>query len=135
MLPAYVTRQTLSEDTPPSAVAAYDDEIAPSYDPGVQLAPTYKINSSFTPPLVTTALAKAHLDILSAFGALRNQVISAPSEIDANMREDVKWALFLTRAAFRFDTWVRAVVNKQARQRGDITLLLDTEIPPLDVCR
>lgn len=110
----------------------------PGYDePSPEaLPPTFKIDKAYTVPLVSVAHVRAHLLLLGAFSVLKQRVLEEPSPIDPNMREDVKWTLFLTRAALRFEAWVHEVVRKQARIRGQIPpLLQDYEIPPLDVCR
>lgn len=120
-----------------SALPAYDhgDGPLPAYDDGDTLPPTFKIDKAYTTPLVSVSDVKAHLVILGAFRALRESVILEPSPIDPDMRDDVKWTLFLIRAALRFEAWVEYVVRKQARIRGEILPgLLDYEIPPLDVC-
>ena len=102
------------------------------------LPPTFKIGEKgYTTPLISPAQVRAHLLLLAAFCTLKEQVMATESPIDPNMRSDVKWTLFLTRAAFRFETWVNHVVKSRARTRGEAFELKDYEIPPLDVreCR
>lgn len=122
-----------------SALPAYElgSSSLPAYGAGDSdaLPPTFKIDKAYTTPLVSVSDVKAHLVILGAFRVLRESVLSESSPIDPEMRDDVKWTLFLTRAALRFEAWVEYVVKKQARIRGEIPPgLLDYEIPPLDVC-
>jgi hypothetical protein len=128
--------------TPSVALPAYDSldlshHLPPTYDPGPQLAPTFKIGSSFTLPLVSIQEVKAHLQVLGAFHRLREQVRAAvPNEREygeEGLREDVKWCLYLQRAVHRFELWMQKVVRKPERTRGEITALLDDEVPPLDV--
>ncbi|KAF8320657.1 hypothetical protein DL93DRAFT_2093994 [Clavulina sp. PMI_390] len=115
-----------------------NSDTLPGYDgppnPLEALPPTFKIGKLYTTPLISVAQVKSHLLVLGAFCRLRRRVLDEPSPIDPFMREDVKWTLFLTRAALRFELWVHEVVSKDARRRGEMPLLLqEYEIPPLDV--
>ncbi|KAF8320656.1 hypothetical protein DL93DRAFT_2163647 [Clavulina sp. PMI_390] len=128
----------MTPELPPNYERLSDSTALPAYDgppnPLETLPPTFKIGTRYTTPLISVAQVKSHLLLLGAFCRLRRRVFEEPSPIDPSMREDVKWVLFLTRAALRFELWVRCVVCKDARRRGEMPLLLqEYEIPPLDV--
>lgn len=128
------------------ALPDYEDgSILPGYDQlgdlhasstGLILPPTFRIGErGYTTPLISPAQVRAHLLLLGAFCTLKEQVIASESPIDPDMRDDVKWTLFLTRAALRFEAWVMHVVKNRARHRGEVAGLRDYEVPPLDVCK
>lgn len=62
------------------------------------LPDTFPIGNKKTSPLVTVEELQAHLRILGAFDALRQQVNNAAGPDG--------WAVFLARAVYRFQKWV-----------------------------
>lgn len=83
------------------------------------MPPTFKIGIAYTPPLVAPSEVRAHLLLLGAFHSLKERVLAEPCPLDANMRGDVKWGIFLIRATVRFQAWVECVVGKRERRRGE----------------
>lgn len=110
----------------------------PSYegDHDPALPTTFKVGKSYTPPLITPSSVRKHLFVLAAFQSLKRRVENASyadSGLDPAPEPDVKWALYLLRANHRFHLWLEKVVKKPERERGEISLLTDVEIPPMDV--
>ncbi|CAE6436505.1 unnamed protein product [Rhizoctonia solani] len=107
----------------------------PSYepDPTLPLPTTFKIGKSYTPPLISISSIRNHLLLLSCFSTLRRNVEDAPPSLPVELDPEVKWAIYLVRAEYRFGVWMDKVVNHVERQRGEVTELTDAEIPPVDV--
>ncbi|KAL5631281.1 hypothetical protein ACGC1H_006961 [Rhizoctonia solani] len=107
----------------------------PSYepDPALPLPTTFKIGKSYTPPLISVSSVRNHLLLLSCFSTLKRNVEDAPPSLPVELDPEVKWAIYLLRADYRFGIWIDKVVNRPERQRGEITELTDAEIPPIDV--
>ncbi|CAE6416730.1 unnamed protein product [Rhizoctonia solani] len=107
----------------------------PSYepDPALPLPTTFKIGKSYTPPLISVSSVRNHLLLLSCFSTLKRNVEDAPPSLPVELDPEVKWAIYLLRADYRFGVWVDKVVNRSERQRGEVAELTDAEIPPIDV--
>lgn len=85
------------------ALPSYESTDAGSSSGSNSLPPTFKIGSTYTPPLVAPSEVRAHLLLLGAFHSLKERVLAEPCPLDGNMREDVKWGIFLIRATVRLD--------------------------------
>ncbi|KAG8691459.1 hypothetical protein FRC11_003464 [Ceratobasidium sp. 423] len=107
----------------------------PSYepDPALPLPTIFKIGKSYTPPLISVASVRNHLLLLSCFSTLRRNVEDAPPSLPLDVDPEIKRAIYLVRAEYRFGLWVDKIVNRPERQRGEVTELTDAEIPPVDV--
>ncbi|EUC64071.1 BAR domain protein, putative [Rhizoctonia solani AG-3 Rhs1AP] len=107
----------------------------PSYepDPALPLPTTFKIGKSYTPPLISVSSIRNHLLLLSCFSTLKQNVQDAPPSLPVELDPEVKWAIYLLRADYRFGVWIDKVVNRSERQRGEVTELTDAQIPPIDV--
>ncbi|KAJ1304754.1 hypothetical protein OPQ81_005892 [Rhizoctonia solani] len=107
----------------------------PSYepDPALPLPTTFKIGKSYTPPLISVSSVRNHLLVLSCFSTLKRDVENAPPSLSFELDPEIKWAIYLLRADYRFGVWIDKVVSRLERQRGEVTELTDAEIPPVDV--
>lgn len=127
-----------STGEPSSGITRTVTHEPPSYegDHDPALPTTFKVGKSYTPPLITASPVRKHLFVLAAFQTLKRRVENASytdSGLDPVPEPDVKWALYLLRANHRFQLWLEKVVKKPERERGEISLLTDAEIPPMDV--
>ncbi|CAE6429350.1 unnamed protein product [Rhizoctonia solani] len=120
------------ESTSPTQIITREP---PSYepDPALPLPTTFKIGKSYTPPLISVSSVRKHLLLLSCFSTLRRNVENAPPSLPLDLDPEVKWAIYLVRADYRFGLWIDKVVNRFERQRGEVAELTDAEIPPIDV--
>ena len=87
------------------------------------LPPTFRIGKVNPPPVVTIDELLAHLKLLGAFDKLQKEVRSQEGIAENN--KDGAWALFLSRAVWRFDKWAE---NPRLR-----TAMEEENCPPLDV--
>lgn len=101
--------------------------------------PSFTIGRKQTPALVAAADLRAHLAILRAFYQLREQVrFRAGKSSDGTLSPDQQWEVFLHRAVWRFELWLKHVVHEppssSIRQEGPSTRWSDPrKIPPVDV--
>ncbi|KAG8953977.1 hypothetical protein FRC04_000961 [Tulasnella sp. 424] len=101
---------------------------------------SFTIGRKQTIALVNPSDLKAHLVILRAFHRLRQHVYSAtrkatPSSSDAALQQ--AWEVFLARAVWRFELWLKHVVARPTRDSmyaGPVNTWLNLhEVPPIDV--
>lgn len=101
---------------------------------------SFTIGRKQTISLVNPSDLKAHLIILRAFHRLRQNVYSVtrkaiPSCSDAALQQ--AWEVFLARAVWRFELWLKHVVARPIRDSmyvGPVNTWLNPhEIPPIDV--
>lgn len=164
-LPAYSPRALAARSTisvlsaPPSYLAHTNDPTAsdspwvrtgrsgpsatrPASRPSSSSRPSFTIGRKQTPALVAATDLKAHLVILRAFYQLREQVqfrAGKSSDIsDGILSPEQEWQVFLSRAVWRFELWLKRVVHEppsnSTRQQGPPTRWSDPrKIPPVDV--
>ena len=122
-VPAYTPR--VSDSLPD---ASYRDaqtyEAPPPYP--TSLPETFPVGGKQTHPVVYVSELQDHLRILGSFAKLRDSVVNATASGDKN-DADAAWAVFLSRAVYRFHRWVIII---QPTLEG--TLPRDF-IPPIDV--
>lgn len=109
-----------------------DSKVPPPSYP-VSLPPSFRVGKHYTPPVVTGEELLAHLRILGAFHALRDQIRNEGFE---SLTPDDAWYAFTARAVHRFKLWVDKVVEFEslsAPSLGSDGHLVEEMIPPLDV--
>lgn len=95
-------------------------DASPSYPK--LLPPLFSIGGKCAEPLVIVAELQAHLRILGAFASLHQNVLDAAR--DKGEDQDAAWAVYLARAAYRFQIWALQPLAAVSDQ-----LIL----PPLDI--
>lgn len=112
-----------------------------SHTPSVS-RPSFSIGRKQTPALITTTDLKAHLVLLRAFYELREQIRLRASKSSATAENrlsfEQEWRVFLFRAVWRFELWLKHVVNRTpadySQQYGPSPRWSDPrKIPPIDV--
>ena len=95
----------------------------------------FRIGKQYTTPLIQCSDLQAHLILLGAFHRLREEVRSHKGAEDFPLTPNERWAVYLERAAHRFERWVTRMIGDDG-DVADTTAdhpLLPNQIPPLDV--
>lgn len=110
---------------------------ASGIDDGLQT--TYRVGTKHTEPLVRPSDLQAHLRLLGAFHALKDDVRTQKGVLDLHLEPDQLWAIFLERAVHRFELWVSRMIDVLAREEDGAGQMRGTGrlepdwVPPLDV--
>lgn len=131
-LPSYST----ATETPPTFAAdAGQHGPTPRY---VSNRPSFTVGKQSVQALITAQDIRAHLTLLRAFQDLHSRVLDQKHIPHQDIPNDLLspssvWGWFLAKAAWRFELWLKFVIQSHQEAPQDHGRWRPEEIPPLDV--